>query len=996
MTLLAYLLFFLSGAAALVYEVVWLRSLILVFGGSHLAVTSVLSVFMGGLALGGWLIGRRVDRLARPLRVYGVLEIGIGLFAVVFVVLVRLYPVTYVPLARLADHDPVVLTTLRVLFSVVAMIVPTTLMGGTLPVLARFASDRGERFSRHLAFLYGLNTLGAVAGSLGAGFLLLPNLGTTRSLGLAVAINLFIGLVALALSTRLSAARTRPPKGDVGEGSPRPAPPDAAAPTAAARAVLWGIGVSGFCALGYEVLWTRVLSVVIGTSVYSFTIMLVAFLTGIGLGGHAMAWLPRRLVDGMRGWRPTIVAFAAAQLLVGITALGTTFALRALPSYAIALQRVFLSRGDEFAARQGTGFVLAFALMVVPAFFMGIAFPLAGVVHAARVRQVGGAIGEVLAFNTVGAILGAASAGFLLVYLFGIEASLQILSAVNVGLAIVVAASVLARPLRAPLIACAIVATAVTIVALAGEPEWARMWDRKFFAIYRNNQRAAFSTPERVRDAMDNTDVLYYHEGVNETISVIKPKSAPQAFIVNGRSEATTLAEDIQCQRTLGHLPMLVHPSPRNVFVLGLGTGMTLGATSIHPEVERLTLAEIERGVFGAARTFREFNHDVLDAPKLRIIHDDGRNFLRTTDETFDVITADPIHPWSGGASYLYTTEYFATAAKRLAPGGVICQWLPIYELTVEDLRSVVRTFSDNFRYTALWLTYYDAELLGSNDPLVLDEDALARRFANPAIARDLDVVAMGTPRDFLSFMLAGDAGVRDFARGGALNTDDNLLLEFSSPRSRGVSDLMGSNVLALAEHRENPLDTLAAGPTSPEAAAERRAFWSRFHATGPTYDRAHALALWRRFDDPEFRSLLDALLRDTPDHAPTRFLARQQRRFVAGTPRPTQALGFPVVEDDGTRGSLEITAVVMHVGRGRGSVVFVDNAVREVYGERYVDAPEDELDDRLEDEARRVLAALSRAYEEMVADAGGRSPDRRSVSALLRGRVRALTSTSP
>lgn len=956
MTWLIYLLFLLSGAAALIYQIVWFRSLGLVFGGSHFAVTTVLAVFMGGLALGGWLLGRQMHRVRVPLRLYGWIEIGIGLSALAFALLLRFYPAIYVPLARLGETNTTWLSTIRIIFAVAGMMLPTTLMGGTLPVLSHLAARGPRSLGHHLPLLYGLNTLGAVIGTLCAAFVLLPRLGVARTGWIPVILNLAIGVVALWLAARDDVA--------FGQRSGT----DATAPRAVdvqqipgdvARLVLWGIGLSGFCALGYEVLWTRMLSMVVGTSVYSFAIMLVAFLAGIALGSQAQALVPRFFPRWHRHWRPAAIEFGLVQVTIGIMALATTYALRSLPAQAARLQELLLPGGGEFSARAGTTFLLAFAVMAMPAFFMGLAFPVAGSVIERHRGDAGRAIGEVLAFNTVGAILGATTSGFVLVTLLGIERSLQVLCVVNLGVGLTVLAAALGTRRAAGLTA---LAGAIALVVVGLAPDGARLWDRKLFAVYRNNQRTAFETDEQIRDALRNTDVLYYHEGTNETISVIRPKRAAQAFVVNGRVEASTHGEDIQCQRTLGHLPMLAHPDPRRVFVLGLGTGMTLGATSIHPEVEQIILAEIEPGVLPAARQFAEFNHDVLDNPKLRIVHNDGRNFLLTTRERFDVITADPIHPWSGGAAYLYTAEYFDLAARRLRPGGVLVQWLPIYELTLGDLRSVVRTLAENFRYTAIWLTYYDAEILASNEPLIFDEARLARRFADPAIAADLAAVEMGSPREFLSYMLMGDRAVRAFAAGGVLNTDDNLWLEFSAPRSQGAARLPGDNVADLTRYRESPLD-YTEPLADPLAEAERVDFWRRAGHAAALTDRAHSLALWGRWSDPELRDLLTRLVSEAPDYAPRRFLERRYELARARLPRPLSTTDFPVADAGGLRGTLAITAVTLHTGEGRGAVVFVDNVEREIYGQGYLEAPPEQLDELLASVSAAVFEALHEAY---------------------------------
>ncbi|HEX8910170.1 MAG TPA: fused MFS/spermidine synthase, partial [Anaeromyxobacteraceae bacterium] len=419
-----FLLFFLSGAAALVYEVAWTRSLGLVFGASHLAVTTVLAVYMGGQALGSALLGERSDRTGRPLRLYGLLEIGVGLSAVVFVGLMKIYPHLYGPLARVAEGNGLYLTFLRVAFAVVATLVPTTLMGGTLPTLARFAVGRREGgLARQLSFLYAFNTLGAVAGSLAAGFVLLRALGVTSSLLVAAAVSVAVGVASVALQRR---AGTLLPAAAAPPAAVAPHAGDAAASELSARLTLLGIGVSGFCALGYEVLFTRMLTLVVGTSVYSFTIMLVAFLTGIGLGSHAVGLLQRRRAGA--GGRTSVLVFAGTQVAIGLSALAVTILMRGLPGVADRLQTSLAGlHAGAFGVRLIASFVLAFACMVVPAFFMGMAFPIAGAVASAGRAAVGGAVGRLLTVNTFGAILGSVVSGFFLIYVLGVERSLQVL-----------------------------------------------------------------------------------------------------------------------------------------------------------------------------------------------------------------------------------------------------------------------------------------------------------------------------------------------------------------------------------------------------------------------------------------------------------------------------------------------------------------------------------------------------------------------------------------
>ncbi len=964
-----YLLFFLSGAAALAYQVVWVRSLQLLFGSSHFAVTAVLSVFMGGLALGSHLLGRRVDRLERPLRFYGLLEIGIAAFAVLFLLLTELYPHLYVPLARLAEENTLYLSFLRVLFAVIALIVPTTMMGGTLPVLTKFASDRSRRAGEQVSFLYGFNTLGAVVGTLVAGFVLLPQYSVIGTSAIAVAANLFIGAACLLLADKTAMGGTAREDSALGDGRasasdfPEVPPAAPAEPFPLGRLVLWGIGVSGFCALGYEVLWTRVLSMVVGASVYSFTVMLVSFLSGIALGSKAFGLFTRAFPGASRTPGRSAVLFGAVQVLIGLSALAVTYFIRDLPSHAIRIQNYLLGAGiGMFEVRQGANFAVAFSHMFIPAFFMGAAFPLAGKIRAELGKSPGEAIGEVSAYNTVGAILGAAVSGFALIYLFGIERSLQFLTLINVGLGIAVAASALNIPSLPWGIAAG---TAAVVLTLSIQPGLWRMWDLKYFAIYRNNTREAFATDFSMKDAMENTDVLYYAEGVQATVSSIRVKGGSQAFITNGRVEASDHKEGIQCQYTLGHLPMLLNKNPERVFVLGTGSGMTLGATSVHPEVKEIVLAEIEPKVLGVARTFSRYNHDVLSNPKLKIVFNDGRNYLMTTKAKFDVITADPIHPWFSGAGYLYTREYFRLAADRLRPGGIACQWLPIYELSVEDIKSVVRTFTEVFPHAMLWLTRNDAELVGSNDPIVIDEEDLRKRIAAPGVADDLASVEMGSAEDFLAYFVMGTKGMREFAEGGVVNTDDNLHLEFTAPMSMNVPT-QGKNAQALYRFREPLHPYLLPGPDGKLREAQAERFRRQLEA-GKIYSMAHVLFLRGKHETGVFEKTVEQVDRILPGYAPLRFLKGEVRDMMAMTPVLVRAADFILLEDGGTLVSLEISAVRVNIGDRRAAVVFVDNRTRTIFGQRYFDAEPGELDGiirRFVDEAFAVLASAKTVDE--------------------------------
>lgn len=946
---LIYIMFFLSGASALIYQVSWVRGLSLIFGGSHLAVTVVLSTFMAGLALGGYMIGRYSERIRNPLRLYGFLELGIASSAILFIILTGLYPSIYKAIAGGREESKLFLLGVRILFSFLALIVPTTFMGGTLPVLTRFVSRQPEDVRGYLSFLYSFNTFGAIAGAFLAGFIFLPNMPLSKTLYIAISTNILIGVLSLLIDKKWPIRDlSREKEGFVLSIEDKD--------IFYSRLILIGIGISGFCALGYEVLWTRVLTMVVGASVYSFTTMLVAFLSGIALGSGAFGVIPKFIRIKGFGLKGSFSSFGIVQVLIGLAALIVTIYMRNLPVHSIKLQR-FFGGMDVFEMRQWANLLLAFLYMIVPAFFMGVAFPMAGRMYANLKGRIGAAVGDVLAFNTIGAILGAAISGFLLIYLFGIERGLQILILINIGLGLFVLLSLSERRrigLLSPIIISGF------ILYLIFNPHSFRLWDSKYFAIFRANQPEAFRTPEMIKEAKENTDVLYFKEGIEATVSSIKVKGGHQAFLTNGRVEASDHQGDLQVQYTLGHLPMLLNKNPEDVLVIGLGSGVTLGATSVHPEARSITLVELAPEVLGIARTFSKYNHDVLNNPKIKIIFNDGRNHLLTTKKRYDVITADPIHPWFRGAGYLYTKEYFDLASKHLKKGGIMCQWLPIYELSIKDLRSIVKTFRQVFKYTMLWLIHYDSVMIGSNEPIFIDEYELERRLSNPIIRSDLEMVKMGSAWDLLSYFGMADKKMEEFSKGGIINTDDNLYLEFSAPLSIGKGYLIRENLEILVRFRESILSYMM--PTDEmDRLEERKRIWQTYEEAFQYYDRAHALLLGGNFKGLEFLRLMEIIDKRFPTFAPGRFLKAEYEELTFMEPKPIKKAPFYLLDITGELSFMELTAVIAPVSREKVAVIFVDNNARIVYGQTFFSGQD------MEESVRRfvddTMLALQDAY---------------------------------
>ncbi|NVO00877.1 MAG: fused MFS/spermidine synthase, partial [Geobacteraceae bacterium] len=923
-------IFFLSGAAALVHEIIWSRYLSLVFGGSHLAITTVLTVFMAGLALGSFLIGRVIDRKKRLLRLFAFLELGVGLSAFLFLGLMQIYPPVYVTLAQHLPESPFYLSVIRITFATFALIVPTTLMGGTLPVLTAFSSRVMKGAGTRLSFLYGCNTLGAVCGAAATGFVMLQSFSVSTTLTLAAAVNILVSLSAFALE-RMGTEPTieeLPAEQDKGPASQQSL-------WLPSKLVLLGIGVSGFCAMGYEVLWNRVLSIAIGASSYGFTLLLMAFLSGIGLGSAAFGVVSRIRLKrwGEFSSRTAVIFFGLIQIVIAAAALTSSAQFGHLPGYTAFLHDYFtklLSGAEQFQAVQLANFILAFTVMFIPAFFMGVAFPLAGEIHCRFKRSVGSAVGEVLSINTIGAIAGAAASGFLFIYQFGIQRSLQIFILINFCYGLLLLASVFFGKNIFRLVAA--LSVAVLMVPLFAPGGW-HLWDPKLYAIYQSNKPEIYGTDDEINEMLANMDVRYYSEGTQSIVSAVQSNDT-LFFITNGRVEASNAHQDMQCQYVLGHLPMLLHKNPRNVFVLGTGSGMTLGAVSVHPSVENITLAEIEPGVLGVAKVFGIDNHYILNRPdpRLKVVFNDGRNHLLTTKDRFDVITADPVHPWFSGSGYLYSTEYFKLASQRLKPGGIICQWLPLYELTEANLKSVVKTIRENFAYTMIWVTHYDAEIIASNSPIVIDENELKKRMQVPEIAGDLRQIKMSRPEEFLSFFLMGSVGTKGYSHGGRLNTDDNLYLEMSAPKSIGMEYLRAGNLATLFKHREKLNPYLRPAKSSSERDVQNERWESNYRAA-LLEDRAHLLDVSGKSLTIEFNEIAARLEDLYPRYAPWRFTKDQSGDERGGTPLIMKEMELQLIDENEKLVKMNFMAVLVRKNSRFARVFFVDDTTRTVFG---------------------------------------------------------------
>ncbi|MEE2829297.1 MAG: fused MFS/spermidine synthase, partial [Myxococcota bacterium] len=800
------LLFFLSGATSLVYEVVWMRRITLVFGASQLAIATVLAAFMAGLAMGSHFGGRWSDRSRSLLLLYGLLEVVIGLYALLFPWLVE-QGVSVYGLAVSAEAVEFWYSrSIHLLVMGTLLLVPTAAMGATLPLLVRLVSGRLSRVGRWVGWLYGVNTGGAVLGVFLAGFVLLPALGVRSTEVLAAVANLGVAVFALVLSrssflgARGAAGEIVDDRREVDEENklfelPEDADLEGPRRGRVRQLVLVLLACSGFCAMLYEVAWSRLLGLILGSSVYAFSLMLIAFLLGTALGAPVGSFLLAR-----RGRRP-LGLLALVLCLAPVTAWISHFGFGQLPYWYVDLYA--LSGGADSLVFPIQG-LIAVGVMTPTTFFIGMAFPVAMEVITRDPGQVGRDVARLYVLNTLGAVLGALVAGFVLLPLLGIRSTLAV--AVGIGLVL----SALAWGARRQSGAKRLVGLGA-LAAGAGACLLLRpTWDPLLMSagMYKYVSDLTEYSHEAVRDyALSDFELLYYSEGTTSVVTVARSLDSGNIWLANNGKVDASSHEDLQTQLLLGHLPFLHRPGAASALVVGLGSGITAGSVTLQPSLESIDILEIEPAVVVASHYFDEHNRRPLEDPRVRLLRNDARNHLVLYEGFYDVIINEPSNPWISGVSNLFTLEFLQLGRARLVPEGLFCQWVQTYGMGQDDLRSLLRTFAEVFPRVLLYQAPGDADLLlvGSQGDLNPFSRDLGTWF-HPERVEDLARVGVQYVYDLLAFQRLDRAAVLALADGIGLNTDDNVRIEFSAPHHLHYATAEANEEL-IASHSRPPWD---------------------------------------------------------------------------------------------------------------------------------------------------------------------------------------------
>jgi spermidine synthase len=787
-------LFVLSGAAGLLYEVLWARQLAHVLGGAYPAVVAVVASFLGGLALGAGIGGRRAGRTARPLRLYAILEAGIGAYALAFPLLLAAAGPVHGWCYRAFGGNPVLHPAANLLVAALLLVPPAAAMGATLPVLVRHVVRGTGGVLGGTALLYGLNTIGAAGGALVTGLVLLPSFGLTGTLHVGVAMNVVVAIAAFVLDLQSPPAQ---PAAVPGAGPPAPS---AASPRPASlRPVLAVATGAGFVGILLQMGWTKALILVLGSSVHAFTLIVAAFILGLGVGGVAAPLL------SSRGSRRLLVV-AGLEALVG---LGAWLSIGRLADLPVDVIRAVDARFGDYGAVLAWEWWTVLGLVLLPTAAMGACFPL--LVAAVAGEEEGSAarsVGRVYAWNTAGTILGCLAGGLVAVPLLGIRGALLAATVLSFVLAAVAAASALARPLPRALAAAVPLAAAAALAAAA--PAWPadRLHCGPFIYGKTYLRRAEAQGKDLARVLRDSCwDMPWSREGRTAVVGVLRAREGFLSLRINGKTDAST-GPDMATQVLVGQITALAHPRPRSAMVLGWATGVSAAAAASHG-VERLDVLEISPEVLAADRWFEEANGRVARRPGVRILLEDGRKHMEHARETYDLVVSEPTNPWIAGVSNLFTVEYFRACRERLAPDGVLGVWLQSYSMSKDDFRLVVRTVRSVFPGTTVWecSPYRDYLLLAPRDDGTdLVARVAARGLPGGDVAADLARAGVRSPATVLSLLFAGREGTARIAGEGALHTDDRLQLEFEAPR-RLFGDESGGvlDAAALEAWRERP-----------------------------------------------------------------------------------------------------------------------------------------------------------------------------------------------
>lgn len=796
------LLFTASGFSSLIYQVVWTRMLSLVFGSTTYATATVLAVFMGGLALGSFVAGRYADKLKRCFYAYGVLEGVIGVWAICIPFMFGLAIPLYKWMWQLFHLNLLSFSLLRLAVAALILLLPTTCMGATLPLLSKFVTDKLDYVGSRVGTLYAVNTFGAVLGSALAGFVLLPTLGLFLTIVFSAVINVLLCVVVLATSPALEeeGQAIDPFLEEKAQGNKNISKNDKLPLPWSIKTVLLSFAASGAIAMIYEVAWTRSLLMVIGSSTYAFTIMLTTFLMGIFFGSYICA----RFIDKVK---QPIIWFVVLQFALCILGLAAMYSFNYVPWWNISINNMW-RENIELALL--TRFILASIILLPLALCLGGIFPVVVKICTRDLNLLGRSIGNIYSVNTVGAILGSMLSGFVLIPLFGVEKTLIIASMGSFLLGVI---NVQFIEFLAPALKFCIVLFSLPLIPIAIANS--EIWDKLLVVTAQSERRLLVPEPLKYRNYEDwrkhfngLVKLLYYKDGASSNVGILdyNTKHTKIALATNGHMDASD-GLDMATQIMLAAFPLAFKPGAQDVAVIGWGSGVTLGVSSLFP-VKEITAIELEPAVIEGSKHFHHVNHSPETNPKVKVELNDGRNYLLATDKKFDVIISEPSNPWQAGVCNLFTKEFFGAAKNSLRPGGIFALWLQTIEIPPKNVKEVLAALHEQFPYCAAMVADTgDLVVLASDKPITADLNEMQKIFKNEQLVKDLGRLNITNAESIVARVCLTPKNIDALVKNVKPNCDDTNKLEYDIGKHYETHRYLEENMAMFFNNSKNLWD---------------------------------------------------------------------------------------------------------------------------------------------------------------------------------------------
>lgn len=741
---------FFSGVSALTYQIIWIRKFGLIFGVDVLTMATVLSAFMGGLAIGSLFFGRLADRVKSPLRLFMILEFGIGTFAILlpytFPALINLYT----PVIQKFGLSGYSVQIVKFCFSFTYLLIPTIMMGGTLPVIFKFFVRKLPTLGWHVSNLYAINNLGAVIGCFLSGFFIIRTFGLTAALYIAAVINLLNALVLFLVFRNTSPelllkepAEKNPERDkNVNKSLSKPV----------LNLVLWVFAIEGFATLAYEVIWTRIF---IGFSydktTYFSTVIVLGFVFGLSFGSFLISkWVDTR--------KSLVSLLAMLEILIGIVSLGLLMLFARL-SLSLNLER---SVFDPWMKIIGKEYLIFFIILAIPATLTGMVYPIVSKIYADNIEKLGDRMGMIGFLDTIGSVLGSFVAGFILIPLMGVVMSFIAIVVLNVSLGclLILFSNELYKKLKVITIASALTVSIFLLLKIPSR-RYFSWWDKSKYELWSNFVEKTY----------------FYYEGADATVTLRKYYNYV-ALNINGHNTAYTSLKDQIVNRMLGYIPYMVCTEPKRALVIGFGLGFTVESL-IQPEIDTVDVAEICSGVIKSGLVMNSWNNAALKNPKVHTYLEDGREHLFKTKARYDIITSNAVHPRL--SNNIYTEDFYRLCKSRLSSGGIMCQWATPNWLDEMEFKAQVVALIKVFDYCQLWyINEYSIILIGSDKPIKIDYQLISERFRKAKVKEDLSNINMTDPLEFVSQYSMGKDELKMYCYDAPSNTDDFPVVEFS------------------------------------------------------------------------------------------------------------------------------------------------------------------------------------------------------------------------